>query len=86
MMRIQEKTTLLSAARLILRELPEEYGEEVCEERYPVNELQLCKDRLTGVAFDAFEEKPSEASASKGETKDKNDTAEDDYDEQHDEL
>ena len=33
-------------------------GEEVCEERYPGKELQLCKDRLTGVAFDTFDQPP----------------------------
>ena len=33
-------------------------GEEVCEERYPGKELQLCKDRLTGVAFDVFDQPP----------------------------
>jgi hypothetical protein len=57
MMRIQEKTTLLAAARLLLKELPAAMGDEVCEKRYP-KELELCKGRLTGVAFDAFDEPP----------------------------
>ena len=57
-MRIQEKTTLLAAARLLLKELSAEMGEEVCEERYPGKELEACLDRVTGVAFDAFDQPP----------------------------
>jgi len=42
MLRIQEKSTLLAAARLVLKELPAGMGTRVCEERYAA-EVDLCK-------------------------------------------
>jgi len=62
MMRIQEKSTLLAAARLVAARIPDDAGEgeDVCEERYPQRELRACLDRLSGVAFDRFERPPEE--------------------------
>ena len=58
MMRVQEKTTLLAAARLILDELSDDLSDEICEERYPAAETELCVERASGRAFDAFDRAP----------------------------
>ena len=60
-MRVLEKRTLLSAARLIVRELDDTMAEETCHERYAATpeETLDCLARASGVAFDAFDARAS---------------------------
>ena len=56
-MRVLEKRTLLSAARLLVHELDDALAEETCRERYARTreETRECLARASGEAFDAFD-------------------------------
>ena len=60
-MRVLEKRTLLSAARLIVQELDDAAAEETCRERYAKTpeETLGCLARASGEAFDAFDARAS---------------------------
>ena len=56
-MRVLEKRTLLSAARLLVHELDDALAEETCRERYARTgeETRECLARASGEAFDAYD-------------------------------
>jgi hypothetical protein len=60
-MRVLEKRTLLSAARLLVQELDDAAAEETCRERYARTreETRDCLARASGEAFDAFDARES---------------------------
>jgi histone-lysine N-methyltransferase SETD3 len=60
-MRVLEKRTLLSAARLLVQELDDALAEETCRERYARTreETRDCLARASGEAFDAFDARES---------------------------
>ena len=60
-MRVLEKRTLLSAARLLVQELDDALAEETCRERYAGTreETRDCLARASGEAFDAFDARES---------------------------